>query len=76
MSSFITHSDMALAVCQATDCLSKGSALSAIREMHEFKIFMQKFLNVCDRKRETDSCSLCASGKISKPLILLVFSAS
>lgn len=64
MNSFITHSDKAIAVCRATDSPSTDSAFSATQEMHKFKVFMQFFLNVCDRTREShESCSLCANGK-------------
>lgn len=74
MNSFITHSDKAIAVCWATDGPSTGSAFSAIPKMHKFEVFMQFFLNVCNRTRENnDSCSLCAIGKISTSLLLLVF---
>jgi len=74
MSSLVTHRDKATALCWATDSPSMGSAFSAIQEMQKFKIFTQFFLNVCDRTKENnDCCSMCANGKISTSLTLLVF---
>lgn len=74
MSSFITRSDTAAAAHRAAARPSEGSMFSATGEMHKVKVFRQNFPDVCDRKRESnDSCRLCANGKTSTPLKLLVF---